>query len=76
MEIKKDEKLIRKSRCNFRNNPLDAFDWVGGRFFLTDQRLLFKPNIFNFKTNMESIPLKDIGAIEVKKMILYPQNCL
>jgi hypothetical protein len=66
MNLAKDEILLRESRGNHRANNSDPFGWVGGRWFLTNYRLLFKSNIFNTKKREESIPLKRIISIRRK----------
>lgn len=66
MKIENNEIVIRKSRGNHRTNNLNPFDWVGGKIFLTNHRLIFRPNSLNFQTNEESIPLEDVVSIEAK----------
>ncbi len=66
MEIENTEIVIRKNRGNHRTNYLNPFDWVGGMLFLTNHRLIFKPNLLNFKANDESIPLENILSIKAK----------
>jgi hypothetical protein len=42
---------------------------VGGRLFLTDQRLVFKSHRFNIQVHQESYPLADITAVEPRRGI-------
>jgi len=66
MKLKDNENLIRQSRGNHRADHLNVYDWVGGRWFLTNHRLFFKSNVLNTQTCEESIPLENITSIEVK----------
>ena len=66
MNLAEDEILLRESRGNHRANNLDPFGWVGGRWTLTNYRLLFKSNVFNTQKREESIPLKGIISIQRK----------
>ena len=66
MKLDNNAIVVRKSRCNHRSNHLDPFNWSGGRLFLTEHRLIFKPHSFNFRTGEESILIDNIVAIEVK----------
>lgn len=62
MKLDSSEIIIRKSRANH----LKPFEGVGGKLFLTNQRLFFKSHFFNVQTHEESIPLQDIVSIEAK----------
>jgi hypothetical protein len=62
MKLNSDEIILRKSRANH----LKLFEGVGGRLFLTNQRLFFKSHFFNVQTHEETIPLQDIVSIEAK----------
>jgi hypothetical protein len=42
---------------------------VGGRLFLTNQRLVFKSHRFNIQVHQESYPLGDITAVEPRRGI-------
>lgn len=77
MKLDDNEIIIRKSGANH----LKPFEGVGGRLFLTNQRLFFKSHFFNIQTHEESIPLEDIVSIEAKhidfisgKMIVFLRN--
>jgi len=77
MKLDNNEISRRKSRANH----LKLFEGVGGRLFLTNQRLFFKPHFFNIQTHEESISLKDILSIEAKysdfisgKMTVFLRN--
>ena len=56
MKLNDDEILIKKGSANH----LVQFEGVGGRLFLTNQRLFFKSHSFNIQTHEESILLDDI----------------
>ena len=62
MKLKDNEIIIRESRANH----LKPLEGVGGKLFLTNQRLFFKSHFFNIQTHEESIPLDDIVSIEAK----------
>ncbi|NLD36945.1 MAG: hypothetical protein GX654_08755 [Desulfatiglans sp.] len=66
MQFNVNEKLIRKSRGNYRGNYLTPFAWVGGTWYLTNIRLHFESNAFNIETLDESIPLESINSINMK----------
>jgi hypothetical protein len=59
MELRANEIVLRQARANH----LRQYEGVGGRLFLTNQRLFFKPHLFNVQTNEASIPLENITAI-------------
>ena len=59
MELRVNEIVIRKARANH----LRSSEGVGGRLFLTNQRLFFEPHIFNYQTQGATIPLENIAAI-------------
>lgn len=66
MQFNINEKLIRKSRGNYRGNYLLPFAWVGGTWYLTNVRLYFEANAFNIEKLDESIPLERINSINLK----------
>jgi ATP-dependent Zn protease len=66
MKTNNREVTIKGSRCNYRSDRLDPFDWAGGKLLLTEYRLLFKPYSLNLRNKEESIQLKDIESIEAK----------
>ena len=59
MELRSNEVILRNTRANH----LRSYGGVGGRLFLTNQRLIFKPHLFNIRTEENSIPLENIAAI-------------
>jgi hypothetical protein len=81
MKLARDEILLRESRGNFRDNNLDPFGWIGGRWFLTNHRLHFKSNVFNTQKREKSIPLENIASIEKRhgdfvssKLVIFSYN--
>jgi len=62
MKFRETETLIRESGATHRKNN----EGVGGRLFLTNQRLIFKSHFFNIQVHEEVIPLEDIASIEAK----------
>ena len=67
MKLNDDEILIKKGSANH----LVQFEGVGGRLFLTNQRLFFKSHSFNIQTHEESILLDDIISIETEHRGLF-----
>lgn len=70
MKLAKDEQIIRKGH----GNHLRGFEGVGGRFFLTDRRLYFKPHMFNRDTEDGSIFLDDIVGVMTKHSDLFSKK--
>ena len=66
MKFEDSEKLLRKSRGNYRINSANPFDWIGGTWFLTNKKMLFESNATNIKSQNEIIPLENIISIEIK----------
>ena len=62
MELANDEVIIRKGAATH----LIPFEGVGGKLFLTNQRLFFESHSFNFQGQEESLPLEDIVEIEAR----------
>lgn len=62
MHLNDNEIMIRKSRGTHRR----GVEGVGGRLFLTNHRLVFKPHFFNIQTHEEGIALGDIVVVEAK----------
>jgi GRAM domain len=62
MRLHNDEIIIRKSRANH----LKPFEGVGGKLYLTNQRLFFKSHFLNIQTHEESILLENIAFVEAK----------
>lgn len=62
MKLANDEFIIRKGAATY----LVPSEGVGGKLFLTNQRLFFEPHSFNFQRRERSIRLEQIVAIEAK----------
>lgn len=62
MKLASEEIILRKGAATH----LVPFEGVGGKLFLTNQRLFFESHSLNFQKHEESIPLKDIVAIDAK----------
>jgi len=62
MQPNDSEIIIKKGRANH----LKQYEGVGGKLFLTNQRLFFKSHFVNVQTHEESIQLKDIVGVEAK----------
>lgn len=62
MKLANDEFIVRKGAATY----LAPSEGVGGRLFLTNQRLFFEPHSFNFRRHERSIRLEQIVAIEAK----------
>ena len=56
IELRPNEKLIKQSGANLQR----GVETVGGRLFLTDQRLYFDTHPFNFASGPEEIELNKI----------------
>ena len=50
------ERILKEGPASYFRGP----EGVGGWLYLTDQRLLFRPHLFNFQRRELSIPLKEI----------------
>jgi len=77
MKLANQEAIIRKGKATY----LAPSEGVGGRLFLTNQRLFFEPHAFNFQRHDRSIRLGDIVAIEARhsdfisrKVSIYLKN--
>jgi hypothetical protein len=77
MRLQDKEIIIKKSRANH----LKPLEKVGGKLYLTNQRLFFKSHIFNIQTHEESISLENIALVEIKhcdfifsKMTIFLKN--
>lgn len=51
-----DERLLREGAANLQRGA----ETVGGRLFLTDQRLLFQSHAFNIQTGSAEVPVHEI----------------
>ena len=77
MKLVNDEVIIRKGAAT----RLVPFEGVGGKLFLTNQRLFFEAHSFNVQKGDGSIFLKNIVAVEAKhsdfisrKLSIYLRN--
>jgi len=62
VQLNSNEKIIKKGRANH----LRKIEWVGGKLFLTNQKLIFKPHQLNIQTYEVVIPLDEIVSVEAK----------
>lgn len=62
MKLANDEFIVRKGAATY----LVPSEGVGGKLFLTSQRLFFEPHSFNFQRHERSIRLEQIIKIEAK----------
>lgn len=63
MDLDEDEELIYEGGANlFR-----GIEGVGGKLFLTNQRLYFKPHKINVQSEEQSIPLAQIDEVSTYK---------
>jgi len=53
-----------------------GWEGVGGYFYLTDQRVLFRPHQFNVQSQDCTIALADIVAIELSVTLVFVPNAL
>ena len=67
MKLYDGEILIKKGAANHLNQS----EGVGGRLFLTNQRLFFKSHFFNIQAHEKAILLKDIISIEANSGGLF-----
>ena len=77
MKLANDEVVIRKGAAT----RLVPFEGVGGKLFLTNQRLFFEAHSFNIQKGDGSIFLRNIIAVEAKhsdfisrKLSIYLRN--
>ena len=77
MKLVNDEVIIRKGAATH----LVPFEGVGGKLFLTNQRLFFEAHSFNIQKRDGSILLENIVAVEAKhsdfisrKLSIYLRN--
>jgi len=70
MKLANDEVIIRKGVATY----LVPFEGVGGKLFLTNQRLFFEPHSFIFQRTDGTIRLEDIVAIEAKHSDFISRN--
>ena len=70
LELKKGEILVKEGRANHWK----GIEAVGGRLFLTDHRLVFKPHSFNIQIHEESISLDKIVSIKPSRTFFVLPN--
>jgi GRAM domain len=61
IDLRPNEKLIREGGANLQR----GIEAVGGKLFLTDQRLFFQSHSINVQTGATEIPLSDIRGTEL-----------
>ncbi len=61
IDLRSNEKLIREGGANLQR----GIETVGGRLFLTDQRLFFQSHSFNVQTGATEIPICDVKSTEL-----------
>jgi hypothetical protein len=57
----------------FANHLLNG-EGVGGKLWLTDQRLYFKSHVFNYQVHDESYPLRQIINVRPKNTLVVIRN--
>jgi hypothetical protein len=57
--LQTNEKIVRKGAANLQR----GVETVGGKLFLTDQRLVFESHAFNVHSGTTEIPLTNIARI-------------
>lgn len=77
INLRANEKLLREGAANMQRGA----ESVGGRLFLTDQRLLFQSHSFNVQTGATEISIAEISETELcwtKFLGIIPliPNCL
>lgn len=60
IDLRPDENVIKEAAANVQR----GMETVGGRLFLTNQRLYFNSHAFNLATGEESLELADIGSVQ------------
>lgn len=70
LDLKKGEILLKEGRANHWK----GIEAVGGRLFLTDHRLVFKPHSFNIQIREESISLDQIVSIKPNRTFFILPN--
>ena len=61
IDLRSNEKLVREGGANLQR----GVEAVGGRLFLTDQRLFFQSHSFNVQTGATEIPLSKVKGTEL-----------
>ena len=63
MNLKNNDTIIRQRRADH----LRSLRGIGGKLYLTDQRLFFKPHSFDAGTDEAYIPLQNIKSISAPR---------
>jgi hypothetical protein len=58
-ELNQGEKLIKKGPANMQR----GVETVGGRLYLTDQRLIFEAHAFNVQSGVSEIPIDSVIGV-------------
>lgn len=69
--LEPDEKVLREGAANLQRGA----ETVGGRLYLTDQRLFFQSHAFNIQTGATNLPLASIRGTRLcwtKFLNLFP----
>lgn len=70
IELRNNENLIKQGAANH----WQGWEAVGGRLFLTDQRLVFKSHSFNVQRHETSIELEDVAFAKPRNNFLLVPN--
>jgi hypothetical protein len=62
IDLRSNEKLVREGGANLQR----GVEAVGGRLFLTDQRLFFQSHSFNVQNGATDIPLSEVKGTELR----------
>jgi hypothetical protein len=60
----KQERLLHKSRGNYRENSSNPLNWTGGNWLLFKDKIVFKSNLSNLIDIKKEVNLKEIVSIE------------
>jgi hypothetical protein len=69
-EVSGIDRIIKEGPANY----FKGLSNTGGKLTLTDTQLIFKPGALNFRRSIESIPVKEIVAIERRNTLGVVQN--
>jgi len=61
IDLRPNEKLVREGGANLER----GMEAVGGRLFLTDQRIFFQSHSFNVQTGSTDIPLAEVKTTQL-----------
>ncbi|MEG3192315.1 GRAM domain-containing protein [Lysobacter sp. D1-1-M9] len=61
IHLQPDEKLVREGRANLQR----GMEAVGGKLFLTDQRLFFQSHAYNVQAGPTQIALSDVRGAQL-----------